>query len=153
MQEIKHNTQNIYYSLCSICAIMTLGVPRWCSSKESTCQYRRHRFNPWSGKILWRRKWQRTPEFLPGEHHGQRSLAGYSPCDCSQPQLSTHTVITLGFLTVSLQKWKKKRKSFMFYKMCHVRWANLRSREMQKRDTQSSFIAYQKLSPARVGFL
>ena len=31
------------------------------------------------GKIPWRRKWQPTPIFLPGEFHGQRSLAGYSP--------------------------------------------------------------------------
>ena len=31
------------------------------------------------GKILWRRKWQPTPVFLPGESHGQRSLVGYSP--------------------------------------------------------------------------
>ena len=31
------------------------------------------------GKIPWRRKWQPTPVFLPGESHGQRSLAGYSP--------------------------------------------------------------------------
>ena len=31
------------------------------------------------GKILWSRKWQPTQLFLPGEFHGQRSLAGYSP--------------------------------------------------------------------------
>ena len=36
-------------------------------------------FNPWVGKIPWRRKWQPTPVFLPGESHGQRSLVGYSP--------------------------------------------------------------------------
>ena len=36
-------------------------------------------FNPWIGKISWRRAWQPTPVFLPGESHGQRSLAGYSP--------------------------------------------------------------------------
>ena len=30
-------------------------------------------------KIPWRRAWQPTPVFLPGESHGQRSLAGYSP--------------------------------------------------------------------------
>ena len=35
-------------------------------------------FDPWVGKILWRRKWQPTPVFLPGESHGQRSLVGYS---------------------------------------------------------------------------
>ena len=36
-------------------------------------------FSPWVRKILWRRKWQPTPVFLPGESHGQRSLVSYSP--------------------------------------------------------------------------
>ena len=36
-------------------------------------------FNPWVGKIPWRRKWLSTPVFLPGEPHGQGNLAGYSP--------------------------------------------------------------------------
>ena len=52
------------------------------SGKESTCQCRRHKkhgFNPWVGKIPWRRKWQHTPIFLPGKFHGQRRLVGYSP--------------------------------------------------------------------------
>ena len=40
---------------------------------------RRWGFDPWLGKIPWRRKWQPTPVFLPGESHGQRSLMGYSP--------------------------------------------------------------------------
>ena len=40
---------------------------------------RRCRFNPWVGKVPWRRKWQPAPVFLPGKSHGQRSLAGYSP--------------------------------------------------------------------------
>ena len=35
--------------------------------------------DPWVRKILWRRKWQRTPVLLPGKSHGQRSLVGYSP--------------------------------------------------------------------------
>ena len=34
---------------------------------------------PWVGKIPWRKEWQPTPVFLPGEPHGQRSLVGYSP--------------------------------------------------------------------------
>ena len=33
-------------------------------------------FNTWVGKIPWRRAWQPSPVFLPGESHGQRSLAG-----------------------------------------------------------------------------
>ena len=33
----------------------------------------------WIGKILWSRKWQPTPVFLPEKFQGQKSLAGYSP--------------------------------------------------------------------------
>ena len=49
--------------------------------KNLPCQCRRHRlgFDPWVGKIPWRRKWQPTPVFLPEEFHGQRSLAACSP--------------------------------------------------------------------------
>ena len=46
----------------------------------SACQCRRHKrseFDPWVWKILWRRAWQPTSVFLPGESHGQRSLTGY----------------------------------------------------------------------------
>ena len=42
-------------------------------------EMRRPRFDPWVGKIPWRRKWQPTPVLLPGESHGGRSLVGYSP--------------------------------------------------------------------------
>ena len=41
-------------------------------------------FNPWVGKIPWRRKWQPTPVFLPGKSHGWRSLAGYIPWGCKE---------------------------------------------------------------------
>ena len=40
---------------------------------------KRGRFDPWVGKIPWRRAWQPTPVSLPGESHGQRSLVGYGP--------------------------------------------------------------------------
>ena len=36
-------------------------------------------FNPWIGKIPWRRVWQPIPVFLPGESHGQKGLVGFSP--------------------------------------------------------------------------
>ena len=39
----------------------------------------RRGFYSWVGKVPWRRAWQPTPVFLPGEAHGQRSLEGYSP--------------------------------------------------------------------------
>ena len=41
-------------------------------------------FDPWAGKIPWRRNWQHTPVFLPGKFHGQRSLAGHSPWGCEE---------------------------------------------------------------------
>ena len=53
--------------------------PGGASGKESTCQCRRpkrHKFDPWVGKIPWNRKWHLIPVFLPGKFHGQRSLAG-----------------------------------------------------------------------------
>ena len=55
------------------------GFPGSSVVKKSTCQCKRHGFNPRVRKIPWRRKWQHTPVFLTGKSHGQRSLAGYSP--------------------------------------------------------------------------
>ena len=52
----------------------------WWLIQSSVClQCGRPRFNPWVGKILWRRKWQPPPVLLPGKPHGWRSLVGYSP--------------------------------------------------------------------------
>ena len=61
-----------------------MGLPRWLGGKESTCQCRRCRYHPWVGKIPWKRKWQRTSVFLPGESGGQRNLVGYSLWDCKE---------------------------------------------------------------------
>ena len=49
--------------------------------QESACNAGDGRpgFDPWVGKIPWRRTWQPTPVFLPEESHGWRSLEGYSP--------------------------------------------------------------------------
>ena len=46
---------------------------------KNLLQCRRPGFDPWVGKIPWRREWLPTPVFLPGQFQGQRSLAGYSP--------------------------------------------------------------------------
>jgi len=61
-----------------MCLIM--GFSSGTSGKELACQFRRHKrlgFDPWVGKIPWRRARIPAPVFLPGESHGQRSLAGY----------------------------------------------------------------------------
>ena len=59
--------------------------------KESACQCRRGQrcgIDPWAGKIPWRRAWQPTAVFLPGEFHGQRSLGGYSPWGCIELEMT-----------------------------------------------------------------
>ena len=65
----------LYWGFC-FCTL--IGLSWWLSAKEPICQCRRFGFNPWVGKIPWRRKWQPTPVFLPRKSHQQRSLAGYS---------------------------------------------------------------------------
>ena len=47
--------------------IVALGLPWWLRVKESACQCRSCGFNPWVGKIPWRRKWPPTPVFQPAE--------------------------------------------------------------------------------------
>ena len=54
-----------------------MGLPGGTSDKEPACQckrLKRHGFNPWVGKIPWRRAWQLTPIYLPEESHGQATV-------------------------------------------------------------------------------
>ena len=75
---VKHT----FYMWSSLCAQATkeytcaCGFPGGTSGKEPTCQcgrQKRYVFDPWVGKIPWKRAWQLTPVFLPGEFHGQRT--------------------------------------------------------------------------------
>ena len=95
--------ENLTYPIGSsnyiIPCIHLLGFAGGAVVKESTCQRRRckrHAFDPWVGKILWRRKWQPAPVFLPGKSHGQRSLVGYTVCGVAKGQ-------------TQLSKWKPKQ--------------------------------------------
>ena len=97
----------------------TEGLLWWLSGRESTCQWRRHGFNPWVRKILWRKKWQPTPAFLPGKSHGQRNLADYSPWGHkNQTWLSDQTIATTP--TSSL--------SFMLPRNLRVAWLKVEDR-------------------------
>ena len=66
-------------------------LPWFLSGKESTCQYKRCGFDSW------RKKCQPTPVFLPGNSHGQKSLADYQPQDCKEStqlrRLATHAAL------------------------------------------------------------
>ena len=54
-------------------------LPWWLKQQRIFLKCGRPGFDPWVGKMPWRRKWQPTPVFLPEESHGQRNLVGYHP--------------------------------------------------------------------------
>ena len=55
---------------------LNLSIPLWLSGESIHLQCGRPGFDPWVGKIPWRRERLPTPVFLPGKSHGQRSLVG-----------------------------------------------------------------------------
>ena len=67
--------------LALLCPVDILAYQGGASGKEPTCQHRRHKrhkFDPWIGKIPWRRKWQPTPAILAWRITWTESLAGYT---------------------------------------------------------------------------
>ena len=90
------------------------SFPGGTSGKEPTCQCRRHKrhqFNPWVGKIPWKRAPPPTPVLLPGKFHGLRSLAGYSPWGCKELDMT----VQLHFLmleTIAMKKNKAKLREW-----------------------------------------
>ena len=67
----------------------------WLSGKEFTCQCRRHGFSSQVRKIPWRRKWQPTLVFLPGEFHGLRSLVAYIVHGVAKKSAMTFNLISV----------------------------------------------------------
>ena len=63
--------------------------------KETVCNAGDLGLIPRLGRSLgWRREWLLTPVFLPGEFHGQRRLAGYSPWGCKKPDTTELLILT-----------------------------------------------------------
>ena len=82
---------NLFFSPNKSLLIFYLGFPGGSVVKNlpTTANAGGTGFDPWVMKILWRRKWQTTPIFLPGEFHGQSNLTGYSSWRCKETRLST----------------------------------------------------------------
>ena len=68
--------------------------------KKSTCNAGDQSSIPGSGRSFWSRAWQPTPVFLPGESHGQRSLAGYNPWDCKESDMTEGLTLSLSLTSV-----------------------------------------------------
>ena len=73
-----HLSGNFFWKLNSISPYIELGFLGGLNSKESACNCRRPKFDPWVGKISWRRAWKPTPVFLPGKSHGQEEPGPWS---------------------------------------------------------------------------
>ena len=76
----------------------------WLTGKESACQCRRHRLDPWVRVITRRRKWQPTLVFLPAKSHGQRSPLGYSPWGRKESDITEHACLHGIWHTVGAQQ-------------------------------------------------
>ena len=91
--------------------------------KESaSLQCGRLRFDPWVGKIPWRREWLPTPVFLPGEFHGKRSLASYSPWGCKETQPSDLTHKPFCIFNTFPPSWAAENKSNCLFLNTRQKW-------------------------------
>ena len=117
------------------------GFPGGSVVKKSACQCRRCVFNPWVGKILWRRIWQPTPVFLPGEsprtgepgrlqsmelqavRHDWATTLSFYYLDCSPPGSCVHGIIREWFAVSSsrVSSWPRDRTSISCVS-CVDRW-------------------------------
>ena len=82
---------------------MKTGFPGGSDGKEYACNAGELGSIPGSGRSPGRREWQPIPVFLPGESHGQRILAGYSPWGCKESDTTeqlTHTFMKSGVLLI-----------------------------------------------------
>ena len=69
-----------------------IGLPRWLSWRSIHLQCGRPGFDPWVGKICWRRERLPTPVFWPGEFHGP-----YSPWGCKESDTTERLSLSLCF--------------------------------------------------------
>ena len=107
---------------------------------------RRCRFNPWVGKMLWRRKWQPIPVFLPGESHGQRSLAVHRVAK-SQTQLKrlsmVFPVVMYRCESLTIEKAANKRTDTLelwcWRRLLRVPWAARRPNQSILKETNPEY--------------
>ena len=96
-----NSLRTLKLALCHAVTLQWYWAPKirkFCGMLEPGFGIRRFRFHY---MFFWRRKWQPIPVSLPGESHGQRNLAGYTPCGCKELDMTkqlTHTHIFFIYL-------------------------------------------------------
>ena len=142
----------------------SMGFSGSSSGKECACRCRRHKkcgFDPWIGRIPWRRAWQPTPVFLPGEFHGQKSLVGFSPQGCKElytTEVTQHACNKVNSRTAS-------RTCFQYFSNIHVsggdREKNERRTKQMEQEVYKNIVrgffkkgfCFDTLQPIACGFL
>ena len=105
------------------------GFPSGSAAKEPTCQCRRCKtsgYDPWVGKIPWRRKWQPTPVFFCEKSQGQRSVVGsqlgrkeLDMTECTRTQHSTYMLSVAsqwGEMRVTRERTSLKKETQLMLK-------------------------------------
>ena len=92
-------------------------------------------FDPWVGKIPWRRKWQPTLVLLLEESHGGRSLVGYSPWGCKESDMTERLHFTLGCFINDSEIMNSKEVQFELVSCIVSIWIRSGDRNMQGRFT------------------
>ena len=100
--------------------VSPVDSPGGLDSKRVCLQCRRPGFNPWVGKIPWRRKWQPISVFLPGKSHGRRSLVSYSPWGREE----SDTTEQLHFHRVGVREYGEWRRKSWFKSIVMVSFTN-----------------------------
>ena len=78
----------IKYPSVTFVPVYIPGLPWWLRWQRIHLQCGRPRFDPWLGKIPWRKVCQPIPIFLPGESPWTEELLGYSPWCCKEPDVT-----------------------------------------------------------------
>ena len=97
------------------------GFPGGANGKEPDCQCRRlerHGFNPWVGKIPWRRALQPTPR----KSHGQKSLVGYGPWGFKESDTTEHTQHTHTHMHENANKIYISSLNYFLELRIHLMW-------------------------------
>ena len=100
-----YESESVRHSVVStLCNLMDYSLRVFSVNQPAM---RRPGFYPWVGKIPWRREWQPTPVFLPGEFHGLRTLPGYTVHEVAKSHPATWT-----------KCWKKIYSRSEMFKVC-----------------------------------
>ena len=103
-----------YYFIYKGCVICP-GFPGGASGKEPICQCRKCKrcgFNPWVRKSPWRKAWQQSLVFLPGESHGRRSLVNCGPQGLKQSDVTSNLAHSLARSHNSLGRADHKEQTW-----------------------------------------